>query len=98
MKPVNNSIIRVLITKKPELGKIQNYIYKDKNYTDWLRFLRFGLQRLLTDDRLSEEEKLLVLKNKKIINKFAKVKRPAPYLRKHIIELEALIEILLNYE
>ena len=95
---LNNCLIHVLISKDPKLSKVRNYILRHKEYKDWIPFLRFALQRLLIDENLTQEEKLLVSKNSKIINKFSKIKRPAPYLKSHLGELKPLIEIVLNYE
>ena len=99
MKPISNAIVRILISDTdPKLSKIRKYIFRDKAYNDWIQFLQFGLEKLLTDDRISKEEQGILAKNRKIIRRFNKVKRPANYLRVHLIELKPLIEILLNYE
>ena len=98
MKPLNNSIARVLISTEPKLGKIRNYIFRHKQYIDWISFLQFGLQKLLEENQLNENEKIVVFKARKLIKRFNKVKRPAQFLKSHLSELRPPIEILLNYE
>lgn len=98
MKSVNNSIVNILVSSDPKISKIRNYIFRHKEYKDWIQFLRFGLQKLVADERLSDEEKILLSKSRKAITRFAKVKRPAAYLKAHLAELKPAIDILLNYE
>ena len=97
-QPLNNAILNLVISSDPKLTKLRNYIFRDKNYIDWISFLRFGLQQLILDQRLTEPEKIIVVKARGVIKRFGKVKRPAQYLKSHLPELKPVIEIFLNYE
>ena len=98
MNNIDTAIVTLVISKNPKLSTIKNYLFKNKHYTDWIGYLKFSLEKLNTDPRLSKEEQQIVKEQKKLINRFRKSKRPGPYLKKRLDHFTPLVELILKYE
>ena len=95
---IDTAIATLVISKNPKLSSIKKFLFKNKLYTDWLGYLQFSLEKLKTDVRLTQEERDIVSQQKKLINRFKKVKHPSTYLRKRLHDFMPLVQLILKYE
>ena len=98
MNKIDIAYATLIVSRNTKLTNLKNYLFKYKYYTGWLSFLQFKLANLKVDPRLGAEEKIFVNKNKSLINRFRKSKRPAIYLKNKISLFTPLIKIVLKYE